>query len=89
MAAALFDDLIDGEVLQAGMLAENLTVTGLAYARGTGHHDVRLLPCHGQCWGYGITSKMQTANMHLAGFLWPKSAESGGSKFREGSARAQ
>ena len=48
MAATLFDNLIDGEVLQAGMLAENLTMACLAYAWGTSHHDVRLLPCHGQ-----------------------------------------
>ena len=46
MAAALFNDAINGQVLETGTLGKSLAVGRFTDARGTGNNDVGILPCH-------------------------------------------
>lgn len=46
MAAALFDKLVYGEMLQTSSLAKELAVTCLAYARCASNNNVRIVPSH-------------------------------------------
>ena len=46
MTATVFDDLVNGQVLQGGVGSQNMTVARLAHSRGTGNYDVGFCPGH-------------------------------------------
>lgn len=46
MAAALFDQLVYGEMLQTSSLAKQFAVTCLAYTRCASNNYVRIFPSH-------------------------------------------
>lgn len=46
MAATLSDNLIDRQMVETGLLGEQLAVASFAYARRTGHNDVWILSRH-------------------------------------------
>lgn len=47
MAAALFDNLIDGQMFKTGILGKQFAVASFAYARRTRHDNIRMFPSHG------------------------------------------
>lgn len=71
MAAALLDDVVDSEVLQARALRERLAVRGLAHAGRAGHDDIGLGPHGVFILGVGAVGKICSASFFSTGGILP------------------
>lgn len=46
MTGTLFDDPINGQVLEASIRGKKFTMACLAHARRAGENDIRIVSCH-------------------------------------------
>ena len=69
MAATVFDNLVDREVLQSSVGSQDITVTCLAHSGRTGDYDVRLCPRH-VCCMQRVEKTLFKANLQLFAKPW-------------------